>query len=136
MNTIAPAIKRRRVQLGLTQKEMAEKIHLSEKAWQNIENGATRLDIERLQQIAEVLEMSLTDLINNDALVQNNTFDNSSVQQVAYANEVKLQSITDPERELYKQMLADKDEQIRLLREEVIGLKEQVNGLVEKVMKG
>lgn len=133
MNTIAPAIKRRRIQLGLTQKDMSDKMHLSEKAWRNIENGVTRLDMERLQEIADTLEMSLLDLINS----QESMYVHQEQPKVGVATkEVIFQdAVGESERELFKQVITDKDEQIRLLREELAGVKMQLNGLIEKVMK-
>jgi transcriptional regulator with XRE-family HTH domain len=134
MNTIAPAIKRRRVQMGLTQKEMAERIHLSEKAWQNIENGITRLDIERLQQIAEVLEMSMMDLVNNqETLYIHQTNNDNSSPQIGDNNVVNHY---EAEKQLYDKLLAEKDERIKFLMEELAVVKGQLNGFIEKVMKG
>jgi transcriptional regulator with XRE-family HTH domain len=133
MNAIAPAIKRRRVQLGLTEKEMGDKMHRSEKVWHNIENGITRLDMELLQEIADALEMSLLDLINSQETVYINIVDRG----VGYAQEVVLNNlpIDEAQRDLYNRIIEDKDEQIRVLRAELASLKVQVNGLVEKLIK-
>src|SRR5579871_2436775 len=49
-----------------TQQEMADAMNLHLKTWQKIENGVTKLDIDRLKQIAEVLETTVEDLINVD----------------------------------------------------------------------
>lgn len=132
MNSIAPAIKRRRVQLGMTQREMADRINLSEKAWQNIENGNTRLDLERLQQIAEILEMSMLDLIN----AQESMYVHQENPKVGIATkEVIFQdAVGESERELFKQIIADKDEQLRSIKEEMAVLKTQLNGFIEKMM--
>jgi transcriptional regulator with XRE-family HTH domain len=40
---------------------VAEEIHLRLRAYQKIENGETKLDIERLQQLATVFNVGLLD---------------------------------------------------------------------------
>lgn len=79
-------IKKLREQSDLTQQEMADKLNMHLKTWQKVENGITKLDIERLQLIAEVLETTVEDLINVDDSVYINAikdnevgFNNSSV---------------------------------------------------------
>lgn len=134
MNTIAPNIKRRRVQMGYTQKDMSEKIHLSEKAWQNIENGVTKLDLERLQQIAEILEIPLVDLINSQESFYINQVTNESNHVGFSAKEVIIHTdVSDSERNMYKSVIADKDGQIKLLREELTATKTQLNELIAKL---
>jgi len=57
------AIKLRRKALRLSQSVIAERLHISIKAYQNIENGITRLDLGRLMQIAAIFDISLQDLL-------------------------------------------------------------------------
>jgi transcriptional regulator with XRE-family HTH domain len=64
MIVVALKIKRLRISNGITQNEMAERVHLSLKAWQKIENGKTKLDLDRLNQIAGILGISLIELIS------------------------------------------------------------------------
>lgn len=49
---------------GLSQTDMAQALHIALKTYQNIESGATRIDIERLGQIAAVLDTTLHDLVS------------------------------------------------------------------------
>src|SRR5690606_12420229 len=49
---------------GLSQADMAQALHIALKTYQNIESGATRIDIERLGQIAAVLDTTLHDLVS------------------------------------------------------------------------
>lgn len=51
---------------NLTQAEMGEKLGLSETAYAKWERGEVQIRIERLQQIAQVLEVDLEDLIKTD----------------------------------------------------------------------
>ncbi|MEI6705778.1 MAG: helix-turn-helix transcriptional regulator [Methylococcales bacterium] len=51
---------------GLTQEEMAEKLSMSTTGYAKIERGETKLQNPRLDKIAEVLGMELSDLLNFD----------------------------------------------------------------------
>ena len=64
MNTVTIIIRKLRRFKGFTQMDLADRLHLSLKAYQKIERGITRLDIERLESIAGILEVSVADLIN------------------------------------------------------------------------
>ncbi|PWG81041.1 helix-turn-helix domain-containing protein [Pararcticibacter amylolyticus] len=118
MNAVALRIKKIRSNIGLTQEQMADKINLSVKAWQKIENGITRLDLERLNQIAEILDTSLVDLINADEsiYVHQENENNGSI----YNKEVTIQqSTSDEERELYKKVIEEKEKYIANLEKTI-----------------
>jgi len=59
-------IKRLRKERGLSQAEMADALHIALKTYQNIEGGITRIDIERLGQIANVLDATLHELVGDE----------------------------------------------------------------------
>jgi transcriptional regulator with XRE-family HTH domain len=52
---------------GLTQEEMAARLNMSITGYAKIERGETKLQNPRLDKIAEVLGIELTDLLNFDA---------------------------------------------------------------------
>lgn len=64
MDGIIIIIKKLRKFRKITQETMAETLHLSLRAYQKIESGQTKLDMDRLEQIAVILETSLIDLVN------------------------------------------------------------------------
>jgi transcriptional regulator with XRE-family HTH domain len=51
---------------GLTQEEMAEKLSMSTTGYAKIERGETKLQNPRLDKIADVLGIELSDLLNLD----------------------------------------------------------------------
>lgn len=51
---------------GLTQEEMAEKLSMSTTGYAKIERGETKLQNPRLEKIADVLGMELSDLLSFD----------------------------------------------------------------------
>lgn len=58
-------IKRLRKGKGFSQTEMADALHIALKTYQNIEGGVTRIDIDRLGQIAKVLDVTLHELVDD-----------------------------------------------------------------------
>ncbi|HWK57606.1 MAG TPA: helix-turn-helix transcriptional regulator [Parapedobacter sp.] len=59
-------VKRLRKERGLSQAEMADALHIALKTYQNIEGGITRIDIDRLGQIANVLDVKLHELVGDE----------------------------------------------------------------------
>ena len=63
MSKISKNIKRLRIEKGLTQDLLAEKINISRQAVSSWENDRTQPDVEMLGRLAEVFEVSLEELI-------------------------------------------------------------------------
>lgn len=107
MGAIHNKIKRLREQSGLTQQEMADKLNMHLKTWQKVENGVTKLDIERLQLIADVLETTIEDLINVDDSVYINAIKDN---EVGFNNSsVTINHKSEEEKNLYERLIAEKD---------------------------
>jgi len=64
MNDIARNIKQIRELKSYTQDYMAQELGISQSAYVKIEQGTTTLKIDRLQQIADILEVDLSTLLN------------------------------------------------------------------------
>ena len=62
--TLSSVIKDRRHKLGLTQKQLAEKLDVSDKSVSKWERGESMPDISLLSQIALVLDVSIDYLFN------------------------------------------------------------------------
>ena len=62
MENIADRISRRRKELGLTQKELAEKLHVSDKTVSRWETGKQIPDALTMQEIAKALDLSVAEL--------------------------------------------------------------------------
>lgn len=57
-----------RLQRGYSQENMADLLNLSTTAYGDIERGKTELTLSRLEQIAEVLNLSVTELLTEEAI--------------------------------------------------------------------
>jgi transcriptional regulator with XRE-family HTH domain len=52
-------IRKARKHHGFTQSEMASKLHMNKLAYERLERGVTKLDVERLIQIIKILEIEI-----------------------------------------------------------------------------
>ena len=131
MGAIHNKIKRLREQNELTQQDMADKLNMHLKTWQKIEHGITKLDIERLQQIAEILETSVEELINvEDSVYINSIKDND----VGFNNSaVTINHNSEEEKKLYERLISEKDKIIFDKNNEIDSLKEDTKYLKEKI---
>ena len=94
-------IKRLRKGRGLSQADMAEALHMALKTYQNIEGGVTRIDIDRLEKIADVLETDLPELLSNEG------------------SKVHADRLINEEKELYHKIILDKEAYIAQLEDSV-----------------
>lgn len=53
-----------RKQKGFSQSVMAKKLEISQMAYSKIERGKTKLNLEYINQLAEILEINIWDIIN------------------------------------------------------------------------
>ncbi|ULJ70244.1 helix-turn-helix domain-containing protein [Wielerella bovis] len=111
----------------LTQEEMAEKLNITAGGYAKIERGESAINLNRLQQIAQILNINVSELLKNDAgLViqlggdnnhQTSFYGTSSSDLISEIE--KLQLIIQHKNELLAQKdreLAAKEEIITLLR--------------------
>lgn len=65
-NVLGESIKKYRLIKGLTQKELSEKIEISRSFMSQIESGISKPSKDNLQKIADVLDVSLSDLLKEN----------------------------------------------------------------------
>lgn len=66
MKDISKRIHQLRQQSGMTQEELANRLHVTRQAVSNWENRKTRPDIDTLEALAQVFEINVTQLIYGD----------------------------------------------------------------------
>lgn len=57
------ALRIQRVIKGYTQEYMAERLNLSQNSYSKLERGLTSLTVKRLYEVAEILEISVQDIL-------------------------------------------------------------------------
>jgi transcriptional regulator with XRE-family HTH domain len=104
-------ISQARVKKGLTYENMANDMDITPAAYRKIEIGKTKLTVERLFRISEILGSPLSELleIGNNVFQQTNNETSTGYQQ-------KIENFYQENREIYEQLLVAKDEQIALLK--------------------
>lgn len=117
----------------LTQAVMAEKLGMSETGYAKIERGETAIKVERLQQIANVLEVNIAELLplGEGVLVFNNSndnFSNSSNFNLNLGNPALESEITN-----LHQLIEAKNEIISSREREIATLKSQIT-ILEKLV--
>lgn len=121
-----------RTHKNLTQEKMAEQLDISTNGYSKIESGKTKMTLERIQEIAQILNMDIFELINTDddkvvIMANENKADNSSTILSGYYHGLngneneKLTLIISHQKEL----LAQKDAEITALKEIIELLKSQ-----------
>ncbi|RKZ36715.1 MAG: XRE family transcriptional regulator [Gammaproteobacteria bacterium] len=112
-----------------TQEDMAEKLDISTHAYAKIERGETNVNLSRLEQIAEVVEMELWELFVSDgknifnlADIYNTQGDNwnvnsPSTEQIEYKHELEKANL----------MIEERERENNYLKQEIDYLKQQMN---------
>jgi len=100
-----------RTQKGYSYENMADELSITPAAYRKIETGATKLTVERLFKISDILDTPLPELleISSDIFQQTNKEHATGYQQ-------KIENFYQESREVYEKLLQSKDEQIGLLK--------------------
>jgi transcriptional regulator with XRE-family HTH domain len=77
MSKIGERIKRLRESKNYTQDYLASKIGMSQNAYSKMETGGSKITVERLEKIAEVLDIPIDELLTEEQKVFN--FDNNDI---------------------------------------------------------
>jgi len=79
MNNIVSNIRRVREQKGYSQEYMASMLNMEQATYSRIESQGIKLNLDRFQEIADILETDITDLLDTSRLnIQNQTNNDGS----------------------------------------------------------
>jgi transcriptional regulator with XRE-family HTH domain len=132
MDTARLNIKKHREQKGLRQQDMADRLCMSLRSYQSLENGETKLDVERLGRIAEILETSMEELLKPEGnYIHQEVKDNGNGSGFGVGNDNTYNYGV--EKELVDKLIDAKNGEINALKEENKSLKEEIKYLREKV---
>lgn len=124
-----------RTQQKISQEQMAERLDLTPQAYSKIESGKTKLGLDRIQQIAQILNIDVTELIHNNDngvfLLINENCTNENLNNGAIIYHGNQQSINEQElkhdNEKMQLIITYKDEIIEQLKQENALLKQMLN---------
>lgn len=124
MDTARLNIKKRREQKGLRQQDVADKLNMNIRSYQNLESGVTKLDVERLAQLAEVLEAPIEELLKQEGV-----YIHQEIQEIKDSGSgfVYYQEVSG---KLFEKLLDAKEAEIQSLKDENKYLKEKMDQLI------
>lgn len=109
MNKIGFNIRKIRESKGFSQDYMANVLDISQASYARLENEDTKVTVDRLYKIAEILETNIIDFFDADRITiqSQNNYDGS------YG---LVQNLTIENKEILDKLIKSKDEQIGLLQ--------------------
>jgi len=125
---VSKRIREFRLQKNWTQEEVAEKLKISTNGYGCIERGTTEVTLRRLEQLAEIFEISLAKLLNLDGkFIFNQIGDNQHNNSSNFNLDGQLSIESDCKYKLEKQQLI-----IEKLEQEVTYLKQSITLLQQE----
>ena len=118
MDNLGFNIRKIREKKGFSQEYMANVLNISQASYARLENEETKVTVERLQKIAEILETNIIDFFNTDKfIIHNQNYDNST-GNAAYVQNLVVENkeATNKLISSYEERLKEKDEQIHFLK--------------------
>src|SRR5690606_4498531 len=110
MNKIGFNIRKIRESKGFSQDYMASVLNISQASYARLENEDTKVTVDRLYKIAEILDSNIIDFFDADRMVIQNQTNNEG----AFGNEY-VENLNVGNKDVCEQLLKSKDEQIELL---------------------
>ncbi|HUM50371.1 MAG TPA: helix-turn-helix transcriptional regulator [Chitinophagales bacterium] len=117
-------IKKLREFRNFTQQYLADKLDISQNAYSKIENGTTKLTIDRLEQIAKLLDVPVESVLSNEKQVFN-------VENHAkfYAH---IENLHEESKEILQQQIELQKQQIDFLQQQNEKLIKTIEELAKK----
>lgn len=118
MEKIIEKITQYRNRKGFTYENMADELELTSAAYRKIETGETKLSVERLFRISNILETPVNELLDLDKnhFVQNNYNSESIISQ-------RIENFYQENKEITTELIKAKDQLIEVLQKEIESLK-------------
>ena len=118
---IAKNIKKYRELKGFSQEYMAHQLSVNQSTYEKIENSSTKITIDKLFSVAKLLETDVSEILD----LKNQTIFNQTDNETANAFG-KVEHYYQENKEVYQELLKAKDEQIALLKEQIIFYKSKL----------
>lgn len=115
MIDIGQKIKKIREFRGYTQEYLADQLSVSQKTYSQIENNQTKLGVNRLQKIADVLDIGFTDIFSLDDKAIFNHF-NDKVNNNNNASVIMANETFEDERKAYLKYIAHLEKENEYLK--------------------
>lgn len=125
MEMILTNIQEARKAKGYTLENMADELSITHSAYRKIENNQSKLTVERLMQIAIILDTSASELLNE---AQSRVYHQNNTENVTVIGHQEFENYYQDNKELAQNHVADLREEIAYLKSDI----EFLRGLVKK----
>lgn len=112
---------------GYTQEHMADKLGIAQNTYSKIENNQTRLATDKLEKIAAILCVPITDILSHKMTIVN--FNSESGEPVQNTST----QFMDFHKSFIEKLIASKDEEIRYLKDVIDYVLKDRERLLEQV---
>ena len=117
--SVVQRVKKVRVEKNFTQDYLAKKLGLSQKAYSKIENSESKLNVDTLIKISEILDTPITNFLDESSRPIVNDYSNrTGGDNIIYKN-----IYNEKTEDLYNQLLKAKDDIINAKQSEIEVLK-------------
>lgn len=113
---------------GYTYENMADELELTPAAYRKIETGETKLTVERLFRISNILEIPINELLNLD---KNNFIQNNYSSEKIYQQ--KIENFYQENKEITEQLIEAKDQIIEALQKDLEFLKNNIILIINNI---
>ncbi len=115
MEEVISRIKEIRREKGISHEAMAFDLGISQVAYSKIEKNETKLTLERLYKIADILDSKISNLLGLEVqkIYQQEFKDNAHNYQ-------EIHNLYQDNKEAYEKLIQSKNEQIELLKEQIL----------------
>lgn len=122
MNNPEVYIRKFREKKGFSQDYMAMELEISQASYARLESGETQLSVQRLIQIARILQVHFGQLIGEDS--KNIFHKNRNIGPSGYFE--KIENLYSENQETIEKLVASKDETILKLENEIVFLRKLI----------
>ena len=112
MNKIVSNIKRMREQKGYSQEYMAAQLEMKQASYSRLESQESKLTLDRLQEIANILETDISTLLDSSKV----TIQNQSNNEVAFGY---VENQYNENKETTKKLIQTLENEIQHLKKEI-----------------
>ena len=114
MNDIISNIRRIREQKGYSQDYMASSLDISQASYARIENQESKLTIDRLQKIADILDTDITAFLDSSKLTIQNQTNNDGAYGNGYVENLHIEN-----KETTKKLIQTLENENQYLKKEI-----------------
>ena len=118
---IAKNIRKHRELKGFSQEYMAHQLNVNQSTYAKMENSSTKITIDKLFSVAQLLETDISEILD----LKNQTIYNQDLKDNSVGHQ-QVENLYQENKEVYQELLKAKDEQIALLKEQLIFYKSKL----------